>query len=126
MVFGHTPAVFVHEAEVVQCLGLTLLGSLAIPAHRFGIVLRNAPPIGVHSREVVLRSGMALPSGQPVPLRGLGSIAFRTHAQAVGEHDLTDGVDGAKGELGINVTLLGAAANFGDPVRILPEPPRRD
>ena len=29
-------------------------------------------------------------------------------------------------QLGINVTLLGAAANFGDPVRILPEPPRRD
>ena len=69
---------------------------------------------------------MALPGGQPVPLRGLGRIAFRTRAPAVGEQDLTEGVEGAKGELGINVTLIGAAANFGDPVRVLPEHPRRD
>ena len=56
IVFGHAPAVGVHEPKVVLRLGRTLLGSLAVPAHRFGIVLRNAPSIGVHTPEVVLPS----------------------------------------------------------------------
>ena len=45
--------------------------------------------------------------------------------EALTRDDVGEDANGAKGELGINVTLLGAAANFGDPVRILPEPPRR-
>ena len=123
LVGGHArpELVFVPAGQLIS-----LLAGKVQPGIGEHVILRHAPSIGVHTPEVVLRNGMALPGGQPVPLRGLGRIAFRTRPPAVGVNDLTEGVDGAKGELGINVTLIGEAANSGDPVRVLPGHPRRD
>ena len=38
--------------------------------HGFGLVLENAPPVGVHDPEVELRSGVTLVGGQTVPAHG--------------------------------------------------------
>ena len=40
--------------------GETLLGGQTVPAHGFGIVLENAPAVGVHETEVELRIGVTL------------------------------------------------------------------
>ncbi len=61
--------------------GVTLIRSEPKPAHGFGIVLENAPAVGVLETEDELRTG---------------------------------------------VTLIGAAADFRERVRVLPERPRRD
>ena len=95
---------------------MALISRQAVPLHGFGIVLCNATPVGIHEPEGELRSGMALISGQAVPLRGFGIVL--ENALAVGVYD-------PEAELRIWVTLSGAAANFGDPVRVLSERPRR-
>ena len=41
----HAPAGFVHDPEAALGLGLTLLGGLAVPAHRLGVVLGHAPAV---------------------------------------------------------------------------------
>ena len=107
LVSGHARPEFVF---VLAGQLISLRRSKGQPGIGEHVNLRHARAVGVQEPEVVLRNGLALLGGLAIPLRHLGSIAFRTHAPAVGEHDLTDGVDGAKGELGINVTLIDAAA----------------
>src|SRR5881227_1840717 len=48
-----------------------LLGGLAIPAHRFGIVLSEAPAVFTHDAEIQLRSRQALVCGSAIPAHGL-------------------------------------------------------
>ena len=47
-VAGHTPALFVHEPHAILAQGITLGGGLLKQAHRFALILRHAPSLGVH------------------------------------------------------------------------------
>ena len=62
--------------------GLALLGSQPVPAHRFGVVLENAPPVGVHDPEAVLRNGLTLLSVNEEPSQrcGIVATAIRCHS----------------------------------------------
>ena len=63
-------------AEVALRFGESLLGSQAIPLHRFDIVLRHAFADGVHETEVVLRIGIASLGRQAIPLQGFVQLRF--------------------------------------------------
>ena len=39
---------------------MALLGGLAVPLHRLGVILRHALAVGVHETQAGLRRGMAL------------------------------------------------------------------
>ena len=54
--------------------GVTLLGGQPVPAHSFGIVLEDAPPVVVPDPEIELRSGVTLVGGQPVPAHSFGIV----------------------------------------------------
>ena len=65
----------VPDPEVELRTGEALLGGEAVPAHSFGLVLENAPAVGVHETEVVLGSWrQALLGGQPVPAPRFGLV----------------------------------------------------
>src|SRR5438270_10360595 len=73
-----------------------LLGGLAIPAHRFGIVLSEAPAVFTHDAEIQLRSRQALVCGSAIPAHGL--LIILPDAAAFFVHD-------ADVELGERVSL---------------------
>ena len=62
--------------------GVALLGGQPVPAHGFGLVLENAPPVGVHDPEIELRSGGALLSVNEEPSHRCGIVAtvIRCHS----------------------------------------------
>ena len=64
---------------------VALLGSQPEPAHRFGLVLENAPPVGVHDPEVGLGQSVALLGSQPVPAHRFGLVL--ENALALGVHE---------------------------------------
>ena len=57
----------------------------AIPAHGFGFVLEDAPPVGVHDPEEELRFGKALLGGEAVPFHGFGFVLEDALAEDVHE-----------------------------------------
>ena len=71
----YTPAVVVHDPEVVLGAGVTLLGSQPVPAHSFGLVLRYAPAVVVHDTEFVLGRSVALLSVNEEPSHRCGIVA---------------------------------------------------
>ena len=81
--------------------GVTLVGGQTVPAHRFGIVLEDAPPVGVHDPEVVLGAGVTLVGGQTVPAHRFGLVL---------ENALTVGVTETEDELRTGETLIRSEA----------------
>ena len=59
--------VSVHDAEIVLSVGVPLLGGLAIPLHRLGVVLGDTFAVAVHDAEIVLGASVAL-LGKGTPL----------------------------------------------------------
>ena len=56
------PSRVIHNPEVERGAGVALLGGLAVPGHRCGVVLRHALAVVVVDREAVLRLGDRPPS----------------------------------------------------------------
>ncbi len=71
---GVVLAVGVHDAEVVLGAGVPLLGGLAVPLDRLGIVLCNAQALGIHGTEVGLGLGYALLGCFAVPPHRFGVV----------------------------------------------------
>ena len=60
--------------------GVALLGALAVPLHRLGIVFRYAYAEAVHDIQGTLRRGISLFAGQEKPLHGFGRVRWHGHA----------------------------------------------
>ena len=75
-VLRHPSTVVVHRTEVGLRFSVALIGSLAVPNDRLGVVLRYPLAIFVHSTEGVLGTSLALVGSFTVPIDGLG-VALR-------------------------------------------------
>src|SRR5437016_930563 len=64
--------------------GVALVGGLADPPHRLGVVLRYTLALGVPQPEVELGDGVSLVGGLPIPLHRLGVVL--RDALALGVH----------------------------------------
>ncbi len=102
-------AVLVREPDVVLRVGISLVGGLAVPAQRLGIVLHDAPAVPVQPADLVLREDVSLIGGGAVPAhrRGIVFAVERclTFFNSVGDRNLrrqgrSRGASGCRGGRG--------------------------
>ena len=94
-------ASFVHGAEDVLRVSVTLVGGATVPASGFAVVLRDGVAAGVHGPQVELRVSVALVGRKAIPSGGF-TVVLRNAPTAV--------VHGTEGELRVGVTLVGREA----------------
>lgn len=80
--------------------GIGVLGCLAVPARRFGVVPGNALAEPVHVSQFVLCLGEILVSGLTEPLQNLGAVLWQNGAAVA--------AGGDQDELGLGFTGLGS------------------
>ena len=101
------------KTEVVLRQRIPLLGGLAIPVDRFGVVLGDAFAVVVHHTEVVLRIHISMLGSLVIPVERFGivlgdAVAFAVHPPEV---DLSKGLPLFRG---FSVPLEGLNVVLGD------------
>ena len=76
-------------------VGVTMLGSLAIPLQRFGVVAGNAFAIVVHDGKFTLGCGVTLLGGLAIPCHRLGFVPRNAQAMLVHEAEVVLGFGAA-------------------------------